>query len=76
MHREDWNLIFAQIAQEDNVTPAHVRAEMEAAVKIAQNSNDPSTRAKWASIPHKGDSVSLEEFLDYVLAALDQLLLT
>ena len=74
MRKEEMDQIIEQIAREDNTTPAHVRAEMEAAIKIAQSSKNPSTRAKWAAMPHEGDSVSLEEFMDYMIHTLNKLL--
>ena len=65
--------VIGQIARQKNTTPSHVRAEMEAALKIAQSSKNPSTQAKWASIPHQGDTVSLEEFMEFMTVLLNQL---
>ena len=73
MQKEQMDHILAEIAKKHNTTPDCVRREMEIALNVAQNSNNPYTKAKWALIPRKGDSVTLEEFLDYMVNTIHKL---
>lgn len=60
--------IINQIAKEHNTTPERIRQEMEAAMAEAKKTTNPRAKALWASIPRKGDDVTLEELIDYVAA--------
>ena len=35
-------------------------------MKEAQKTTNPRAKALWASIPHKGDEITLEEFISYI----------
>jgi len=58
--------IIKEIAKQHHTTPEQVRREMEAAMAEAKQSKNPAVQARWASIPHKGDEVTLEELIDYI----------
>ena len=58
--------IIQQIAKEHHTTPEIVRREMEFSMKEAQKTTNPRAKALWASIPHKGDDITLEEFISYI----------
>ena len=57
--------MLEQIARDNHTTPQVVRKEMQAALDEAQSCTDPIVQARWNSIPHKGNRVTLEEFLEY-----------
>jgi len=57
--------ILSKVAKESNVSPDTVRSEILLALEEAQKSTDPQVQARWASIPKKGDHITIEEFLDY-----------
>ena len=62
--------IIKKIARQHHTTPELVRKEMELAMREAQRSPDPLVQARWASIPHKGEELTLEEFISYIASTL------
>ena len=64
--------LLQQIATENHTTPQIVRREMEEAIRIAQQSNDPTIQARWAAIPKRGKKLTLEEFLDYMVITVQK----
>lgn len=58
--------ILVKVAKLNHTTPEHVRKEIELVMKQAQSSPDPRIRARWASIPCKGKTPTVEEFLAYI----------
>ena len=58
--------IIKMIAKQHHTTPEHVRREMEAAMKEANRSKDSAVQVRWNAIPHKGEEVTLEEFINYI----------
>lgn len=58
--------IIKQIAKQHHTTSEHVQREMEAAMKEAKRNKDPAVQARWKAIPHKGEEVTLEEFINYI----------
>ncbi len=59
--------LLQQIAKENHTTPQIVRKQMEEAMLMGQQSKDPIVQARWAAIPKQGDTLTLEEFLDYMV---------
>ncbi|MBQ6999628.1 MAG: hypothetical protein IJN67_01110 [Oscillospiraceae bacterium] len=57
--------IIQQVAKKHHTTPEIVRKEMELAMAQAQKSTNPKVQALWAAIPHKGEQITLEEFIEY-----------
>ena len=62
--------IIKQIAIQHGVTPQEIKHEMMLAITEGQNSPDPFVRAQWKSIPRKGSTLTLEEFLNYLYLVL------
>lgn len=52
-----------QIAREQRITEAEVRAEMEAAILDAYNNPDPAVKVEWAKAPFAGRIPTVEEFI-------------
>ena len=65
MTKKQVDQILLKIAKEENVTIDTVRREILLAMEEAQKSTDPQVQARWASIPKKGTTITIEEFLDY-----------
>lgn len=59
--------VLASIATEHHTTVQEVRMEMEYAMHVGQSNPDPAVQAQWNSIPRKGDKLTLEEFIDYII---------
>ena len=57
--------VLASIATEHHTTVQEVRREMEYAMHVGQS--NPAVQAQWNSIPRKGDKLTLEEFIDYII---------
>jgi hypothetical protein len=51
------------IAQQNGVSEAQVRADMEEAIVAAYNSPDPGAQAEWAKAPFAGRVPTVEEFI-------------
>lgn len=73
MQKQQLQKILKQIAKEHHTTPESVYQEMKLALEEGQNSQDPMIRAKWDSIPKTGDTVTVEDFLDYMVVHLKQM---
>lgn len=64
-----WDEVIQTIALHNRTTPQQVRRDMLTAMEVGQNHSDPAIRAKWESIPRKGEKLTLEEFLKYLFQA-------
>ena len=64
MRNRKINRILEKIAKDNHTTPEIVQREMQAALDEAQANTDPMVQAHWNSIPHQGNKVTLEEFLE------------
>ncbi len=63
----DWALVvIAMIAQKENITPAQVRAQLNAVIFAGMNAADPETRAQWSKCPCWGTRPTPEEYLLWV----------
>ena len=65
MSKRRMRRMLEQIARDNHITPQEVRKQMQLALDEAQSCPDPVVQAKWHSIPHKGEKVTLEELLEY-----------
>lgn len=63
--------ILASIAKNDHTTVENVRKEIQLAMEVAQQSNDPNIQSLWRSIPSAGEHVTIEEFLNYCLSLMN-----
>ena len=64
--------VLRSIAKEHHTTPEKVRQEMQLAMEMGMASTDPMVRARWAMIPKKGETLTLEEFVAYLAAELEK----
>lgn len=67
MKKEKFNRVLEEIARNHHTTVQEVRREMEYAMYVGQSNPDPAVQAQWNSIPRKGDKLTLEEFIDYII---------
>lgn len=70
MKDQKFEAILEQIARDNHTTKQHVRQEMQLAMDLAMKSPDPIIQARWASIPKKGEQLTLEEFVAYMASQL------
>lgn len=64
---EQANEIFAQIAKREHTTVDEVKREVKRAMFFGMTDRSPSVREEWSKIPHKGDTITEEEFLLYLV---------
>ncbi len=69
---QKWEQVIRQIARKNGITPAEVKREMELAMIEGQKSMDPQVQAKWRSLPKKGTTLTLEDFLNYLYTEVMQ----
>ncbi len=55
--------IIKQIALENHVSEAQVRADMKEAMEYGRSNPDPNVREKWAAFAYDGDEPTIEEFI-------------
>ena len=67
MEKQGFEQILRQIALISNTTPEKIRQEMEAAMVSALQNPDPVVQQMWDSIPRKGDTPTLDEFMEYLI---------
>ena len=66
MTKQQLDRIIEQVASQNRVTPQEVRREMQKVMESAMASTDPVVQAQWSKIPRKGETVTLEELIEYV----------
>ena len=71
MNKQKLERVLEQITREDHTTPEAVRREMQLALDAGQANKDPAVQARWRQIPHKGEKVTLEEFMEYATGLLN-----
>lgn len=67
MRNSAFDKILAQIASAKQTSPSEVRAQMQLAMEAAMENPDPAVQAMWESIPRKGDDLTLDDFMDYLI---------
>jgi hypothetical protein len=72
MNREQADELFKKVAQVHHTTPEIVRSEILIAMEEGQQSSDPAVQARWNAIPKKGDRLTIEEFLTYLISQQQQ----
>lgn len=70
MTPKELDRILTRVARQNHTTVQQVRAEIRIAMEDARHSNDPSAKAMWNSIPSKGSTPTLEEFMEFMLGQL------
>lgn len=59
--------ILNELARIHHVRPEDIRKDMEEAMRVGMETQDPNVRMRWQQIPKSGDTLTLEEFLEYLL---------
>ena len=67
MKKTAFEQILDQIACANQVSSGEVREKMRIAMAAALENPDPAVQAMWNSVPKKGRSPTLEEFMDYLI---------
>lgn len=67
MKRHGFEQILWQIAATNGTSPKDVRQKMEAAMASALQNPDPVVQQMWESIPRKGKTPTLDEFMEYLI---------
>ena len=67
MQKTSFDLILDQIASADRITSMEVRERLRMAMASALKDPNPAVQAMWNSVPKKGDTPTLEEFMDYLI---------
>ncbi len=70
MKKSELDKIIEEIARAHNSTANQVRKEMQLAMDAGQASEDPIIRQRWDAIPRKGNTLSLEEFVEYLVTVV------
>ncbi len=55
--------IIRRVANENKVSEAQVRTEIESAIKYGRSSPDPAVQARWAAFHYSGAEPAAEEFI-------------
>ena len=67
MEKHGFEQILLQIAAVNGTSPAEVRRQMESAMASALQNPNPAVQKMWDSIPRKGESPTLDEFMEYLI---------
>ena len=67
MEQTGFEQILQQIASSNGTSPDEVRRQMETAMASALQNPDPVVQQMWDSIPRKGDTPTLDEFMEYLI---------
>lgn len=67
MNARKLQLILEKVAAANHTTPEEVRREMQSAMEAGLCNPDPLVQAQWNAIPRKGQTLTLEEFIDYMV---------
>jgi hypothetical protein len=67
MEKHGFEQILQQIAAINSTSPAEVRRQMESAMASALQNPDPTVQQMWNSIPRKGNTPTLDEFMEYLI---------
>lgn len=58
------------VAEQEGITENEVRNEIAYAVSLALKSNDPKIQKFWKKIPCEGESPTVEEIIDFIVAQI------
>ncbi len=57
---------IAETAKQNGVNVSEVREEIQKAINEAMKGSDPQTAEMWSNIPHKGETPTPEEFIEFI----------
>lgn len=63
-------MVIKRVAEMNNTSEQEVRKEMLHCLEYAANNPDPVARARFAAIPKKGKTLTVEEFIEYAAAQI------
>lgn len=58
--------IIKKVARMHKVSEEEVREQLLFAMRVAASDPNPAVRARWAAIPKKGETPTVEEFIQYL----------
>lgn len=70
MEQHDFDQMLELVAHAYDTTAEIIYHKIALALAEGQKSPDPQVKALWASIPHTGPSLTLEEFVEYLAQTL------
>ena len=73
MNEREIRKTFEEIAKEQGVSVEDVRNEIEKSIAEAEANPDPIKRARFEKIPRKGDKVTPEEFITYMVNIIENI---
>lgn len=68
MNQEKFERVLESIAQRNGLTKKQVREEMTIAMEEGIRCSDPVVQQRWSQIPKRGEKLTLEEFVDYLVS--------
>lgn len=63
---------FKKVAKQNGISVEEVKSEIQSAIEIAMLNPDPAIREQWNQIPHKGETVSPEEIIAYLINKINE----
>ena len=70
MDQHEFEWVLGVIARRNGITKEQVREEMQIAMEEGMRSPDPVAQQLWAQIPRRGEKLTLEEFMEYLLSKM------
>lgn len=70
MEQRDFDRVLRIIALRNGTTKEKVREEMQIAMEEGMKCPDPIVQQRWAQIPRRGERLTLEEFMEYLLTKI------
>jgi len=72
MAHNDFEEMLELVAKAYNSTPSEISEKISLALAEGQQSPDTQVRTLWSSIPHTGSELTLQDFVAYLAATLQQ----
>ena len=66
MRNRKFNRMLRDVAEFEGVSVERAYKMMQEAINAAQSDPNPIIQARWRNIPHKGETVTVEEFFAYM----------
>ena len=66
MQKDKFNTMLRDVARFQGISVKEAYRLLQETINAAQQNTDPMVQMRWKMIPHKGDSVTVEEFFSYM----------
>ena len=66
MQNRKFNKMLKDVAKFEGISVEQAYKMLQDTINAAQNDPDPIIQARWKDIPHKGKTVTVEEFFEYM----------